>query len=61
MNTPKIAISVYVENGGYGADYAVPIGALMIEQYLSGKLTEASELKAERFSNTFISYGARKR
>ena len=29
MNNPKIAIAVYVENGGFGADYGVPIGALM--------------------------------
>ena len=27
MNNPKIAIAVYVENGGFGAVYGVPIGA----------------------------------
>ena len=31
MNNPKIAIAVYVENGGWGADYGVPIGGLMME------------------------------
>ena len=31
---PKIAIAVYVENGGYGSTYAAPISSLMIEKYL---------------------------
>ncbi len=31
---PKIAIAVYVENGGWGGSYAAPIASLMIEQYL---------------------------
>jgi penicillin-binding protein 2 len=32
---PRIAISVYVENGGWGATYAAPIASLMIERYLT--------------------------
>ncbi len=36
---PKIAISVYVENSGFGATYAAPVASLMIEKYLSGKIT----------------------
>ncbi len=36
---PRIAISVYVENGGFGATYAAPIASLMIEKYLKGKIT----------------------
>ena len=31
MNNPKIAIAVYVENGGFGAVYGVPIGSLVME------------------------------
>ncbi|MDR1225651.1 MAG: penicillin-binding protein 2 [Prevotellaceae bacterium] len=31
---PKIAIAVYVENGGFGARWAAPIASLMIEKYL---------------------------
>lgn len=46
---PKIAICVYVENGTWGATYGVPIGALMMEQYINGKLSEASEAKAAGF------------
>lgn len=34
-NDPKIAISVYVENGGFGAVTAAPIANLMIEKYLT--------------------------
>ena len=33
---PKIAIAVYVENGGWGSTWAAPIATLMIEQYLKG-------------------------
>lgn len=61
MQNPKIAICVYVENGKWGADFGVPIGALMMEQYINGKLSEASEQKAEMFQNrhlvTFTKYG----
>jgi penicillin-binding protein 2 len=46
MNNPKIAVAVYVENGGFGATYGVPIGALIIEQYIKGKLSAGSEKKA---------------
>jgi len=33
---PKIALSVVVENSGFGATWAVPISVLMIEKYLKG-------------------------
>ena len=35
-DNPKIAIAVYIENGGYGAAFAGPIGSLMIEKYFKG-------------------------
>jgi penicillin-binding protein 2 len=38
-DNPKIAISVYVEHGGYGATYAVPIASLLIEKYLKDTLS----------------------
>ena len=37
-DNPKIAISVVVENGGYGAVWAGPIASLMIEKYLTGEV-----------------------
>ncbi|MFA6872569.1 MAG: penicillin-binding protein 2 [Bacteroidaceae bacterium] len=61
MSNPKIAISVYVENGGFGATYAVPIGGLMMELYLNGKLSEANEAKAEQLSNVIIHYDDQER
>ena len=57
MNNPKIAVSVYVENGGFGNVYGVPIGALIIEQYLRGQLSPASMRKASVMQNRHIKYG----
>jgi len=36
---PQIAISVIVENAGFGATYAAPIASLIIEKYLRGTIT----------------------
>ena len=57
MNNPRIAVAVYVENGGFGNVYGVPIGALIMEQYLNGKLSASSEIKAQHFQNMHIKYG----
>lgn len=54
MNNPKIAVSVYVENAGFGADLAAPIAQLMIEQYLTGKLSEHSERKARQWYDFMV-------
>ena len=45
MDKPKIAIAAYVENGGFGAQFAAPIASLMVEKYLKGevKRTELEE------------------
>ena len=61
MNNPRIAISVYVENGGFGAHFAVPIGAVMIEQYLNGHLSPSGEKRAAAFASRTIGYGTRQR
>ena len=55
-DNPKIAIAVYVENGGWGATFGVPIGALMMEQYINGELSEASLAKAQSIEEKSISY-----
>ena len=54
MNNAKIAVSVYVEHGGFGADLAAPIAGLIMESYLKGKLSSASEAKARRIENKVI-------
>ena len=46
---PRIAVSVYVENGGWGADLACPLGGLIMEQYILGKLSEASEAMVRKW------------
>ena len=61
MEDPKIAVAVYVENGGFGATYGVPIGALIMEQYINGELSPASEAKAASFQSRHIDYGTRER
>jgi penicillin-binding protein 2 len=38
-DNPKIAIAVLVENGGWGATWAVPIASLMMEKYLTDTIT----------------------
>jgi penicillin-binding protein 2 len=34
-NDPRIAIYVYIENAGFGASAAVPVGSLLMERYLT--------------------------
>ena len=40
LENPKIAISVYVENAGFGGSWAAPIASLMIEKYLKGEIDQ---------------------
>lgn len=58
MSQAKIALCVYVENGGFGADMAVPIGALILEQYLNGQLSPHSQSRAEAIAAKRIKYSA---
>ncbi len=44
MNSPKIAVAVFVENAGWGGDAAARVAALVVERYLKRK-TEANALK----------------
>jgi penicillin-binding protein 2 len=41
---PKIAVSVIIENGGFGATWAGPMGYLLVEKYLTDSL-RADRLK----------------
>ena len=54
MDHPKIAVSVYVEHGGFGSDMAAPMAGLIIEEYLKGKLSKTSEAKAKKLSEVRI-------
>ena len=50
MDKPQIAIAAYIEHGGFGADMAAPMASLIIELYLKGQLSAASENKAKRLA-----------
>ncbi|MDR3338617.1 MAG: penicillin-binding protein 2 [Candidatus Symbiothrix sp.] len=51
---PQVAVAVLVENGGYGATYAVPIGRLMIEKYIKGEISESSKWMESDMINAVI-------
>ena len=44
-NNPKIALAVFVENGGYGSTIAAPISSLLIEKYMNGKISEQNKYR----------------
>lgn len=53
-NNPKIAISVYVENAGFGASAAVPIASLLEEYYLTDTIRRPDLL--ERMKTMVVNY-----
>ena len=48
-DNPKIAISVYIENSGFGGTWAAPLASLMIEKYLTGTIQDT--VKENRILN----------
>ena len=52
---PEIAISVFIENGGFGATIAIPIARLMLEKYFFGEARPESKWREESILNTVIS------
>lgn len=53
---PKIAVAVYVENGGWGATYGVPIGSLVMEKYLTGTIDPSRKGMETQMLNSTIVY-----
>jgi penicillin-binding protein 2 len=49
---PKIAVAVVVQNAGYGAKWAAPIGSLIVEKYLNDTLRTEKVAEAERISGS---------
>ena len=50
-------MSVYVENGGFGTKYGVPMGRVMMEYYLrKGKLSGGGQSVANAMAASSISY-----
>jgi penicillin-binding protein 2 len=42
-DNPKIAVSVYIENSGFGGTWAAPIASLLIEKYLTGEIKDQAK------------------
>lgn len=51
---PQVAIAVIVENGGFGATNAVPIGRLMMQKYLMGEIMPQDKVLEETIANRVI-------
>ncbi|MCQ2236351.1 MAG: penicillin-binding protein 2 [Bacteroidales bacterium] len=52
--SPEIAISVYVENAGFGATWAAPIASLMVEKYLKGEIAPNRKYMEDRILQTVL-------
>lgn len=51
---PQIAISVYVENAGFGATWAAPIASLMVEKYINGEIAPNRKYMEDRILQTSL-------
>lgn len=56
FDKPRIAVAVYVENGGWGATFGVPIGSLVMEKYLNGTIAPSRKGMEEQMMQTSIFY-----
>lgn len=61
FDSPQIAVAVYVENGGWGATYGVPIGSLVMEKYLKGQIAPERKAMEEQMLNSKIYYASKKK
>jgi penicillin-binding protein 2 len=58
---PKIAVCAYVENAGFGAAFGVPIGSLVMEKYLTGKIAPERKYMEDQMLNTSLYYAPAKK
>ncbi len=54
---PKIAIAVYVENGGFGSTWAAPIASLMVEKYLNNEISPSRKWIEKRMLEGDLIHG----
>lgn len=54
VDKPQVAISVLVENAGFGARFAVPIARLMIQKYLKGEIPTSEKYLEDNMANAII-------
>ena len=54
-DNPRVAIALIVENAGFGASYAVPIGRLMLDYYLhDGQISESSKVYEKQMMGAVV-------
>lgn len=51
---PKVAIAVYVQNGGFGATNAIPIARLMFEKFFYGEIRNETKYLEQRILETVL-------
>lgn len=51
---PRIAIAVYIENAGFGGDFAAPIASLVVEKYLKGSISAERQALEQRMMMTNV-------
>lgn len=56
FDEPKIAVCAYIENGGWGATFGVPIGSLIMEKYLTGQISQSRKYMEDQMLNTSLYY-----
>lgn len=54
VENPEMAIAVLVENGGFGATFAVPIARLMVQKYLKGEIPASEKWLEDRMANAIV-------
>ena len=58
-DNPRIAVAVYVENGGFGAVFGVPIGSLVMEKYLTDTIAPSRQYMEDAMLNTSVYYATK--
>lgn len=53
-DNPQVAIFVFVENGGWGATYGVPIGRLMFQKFFKGEIPPTDKWIEDRIINSSL-------
>ena len=61
FDEPKIAVCAYIENGGWGATFGVPIGSLIMEKYLTGQISQSRKYMEDQMLNTSLYYASPKK
>lgn len=61
FDNPKIAVCAYIENGGWGATFGVPIGSLVMEKYLTGQISQSRKYMEDQMLNTSLYYASPKK